>query len=89
MHFGDPYTDGEITLLVVASAVTAFVHGPAQIARSAGADHRAESSVPGLATWYKKVQNRFHEVVGLDRATRDIDDWQPCHRSPVPAEVVG
>ncbi len=53
MHFGEPYSVGEIALLVVAGAVAAFVHRFAEKPRRAKLlvkrDHRRQARRPGRA----------------------------------------
>ena len=36
-----------------------------------------------------QVEQDLGDVVGLGRAARQADDWQPAMRAPVPAEIVG
>ena len=37
----------------------------------------------------QQIEQGLHEVVGLDRTARDVDDRQAGLRFPVPAEIVG
>ena len=69
MHLGEPYSVGEVGLLVVAAAVAALVDGlaeqPGRPQLLVERDHRRQ---PGRLV--EQVEQRLHEVVRLHRAAR-------------------
>ena len=69
MHFGEPYSVGEVALLVVAGAVAALVHRLAeQPGRPQLLVERNHRRQPGRLV--EQVEQRLHEVVRLHRAAR-------------------
>ena len=87
-HLGEPYSCGEVALLVVAGAVAAFVDGlaeePVRPQLLVERDHRRQAG-----HLVEQVEQRLHEVVRLHGAAGHVDDRQAGLRLPVPAEVVG
>src|SRR5208283_5737681 len=78
---------GEITLLEIACAIAALMHGllkqPFGTSRLIDGDHWREPSE--LA---QQIEQRLHEVVGLNRAAGHVDDGQSRLGFPIPAEIV-
>ena len=77
MHFGEPYSVGEVALLVVAGAVAALVHGraeqPLRPQRVVERDHRRLAG-----RLVQQVEDRLGQVVGVRRAARDAHDREPA-----------
>src|SRR5580704_10007190 len=78
---------GEITLLVIAGAIAAFVNRLAEQPRRAQLiverNHGRKSR-----HLIEQVEDGLHKVVGLHRASRNIHDGQPSLGPPIPAEVI-
>ena len=77
----------ELALFVVPCSIATLVDGvaeePRRPPRLVERDHRRfTSSLP------EQVQDRFGEVVGVDRAARHANDGYAVARFPIPAEII-
>ncbi len=77
----------EVALLVVAGAIATLMHG---LAEQPGWPQLSSSGIIGrqACDLVEQVQHGLHEVVGLHRTSRHIDDGQSCFGPPSPAQVV-
>src|SRR5580700_864111 len=78
---------GKVALLIVASSIAALMDGPAEQPRGTQLivkrNHGRQSR-----HLVEQVEHGFHEVVGLHRASRNVDDGQAGFGLPVPAEII-
>ena len=79
---------GEIALLIIAAAIAALVQRfgkkPCRPQKLVERNHRRAAR--GLA---QQIEQRLHEIIGLNRTARHVDDRDARLRFPLPAEIIG
>jgi len=83
-----PILFGKLRLLIVAAAITAFVDGAPE--EPGGTQSVIERDHRGAAGGHvEQIEERLHEIVRLDRASRYAHDGNIALRAPLPAQIVG
>ena len=77
----------ELCLFVISAPITTLVHGrPKKPRRSQSIVQRNHRSSPGGHV--QQIQQNFHKIVRLHRASRNANDGNVRARLPIPTEVI-